>query len=68
MQSSRILSFFGVGAVLGVIALVSPVTRVLAQHEAQKLTERLLAAPKLKAEVGFSVTIFIPPGQLYDPL
>jgi len=68
MRSFRTLSCLGVGAALGVIALVSPLTSAYAQDEVQKLTRRLLAAPKLKAETGFSIEVLIPPGRLYDPL
>ncbi|MGE0680579.1 MAG: hypothetical protein AB7P69_06680 [Candidatus Binatia bacterium] len=39
-----------------------------AQEEAKQLTARLLAAPKLTAETGFSVKLLVPPGHLYDPL
>jgi hypothetical protein len=68
MPISRTLSCLGVVATFGVISLVSLMTSVHAEDEVQKLTKRLLAAPQLKAEAGFSVHILIPPGRLYDPL
>ena len=39
-----------------------------AADEAKNLTARLLAAPKLTAETGFSVKLLVSPGHLYDPL
>jgi len=41
---------------------------VFAEDEAENLTARLLAEPKLAAETGFSVKLLVPPGHLYDPL
>jgi hypothetical protein len=37
-------------------------------HEAQTVINTLLAPPTIKAEAGFSATLLIPPGELYDPL
>lgn len=39
-----------------------------AADEMKKLSSRLLSAPKLSAEAGFSAKLLVPPGQLYDPL
>ncbi len=39
-----------------------------AADEMKKLSSRLLSSPKLTAAAGFSVKLFVPPGQLYDPL
>jgi hypothetical protein len=37
-------------------------------HEAQAVIDRLLAPPTITAEPGFSATLLVPPGELYDPL
>jgi hypothetical protein len=37
-------------------------------HEAQTVVDRLLAPPTITAAPGFSATLLVPPGELYDPL
>jgi hypothetical protein len=37
-------------------------------HEAQSVIDALLEIPTIKAEPGFRAKMFIPPGELYDPL
>jgi hypothetical protein len=43
-------------------------SHAFAQEEIQALLDRLLARPTITAESGFSATLLVPPGQLYDPL
>ncbi len=38
------------------------------ETELERLTSRLLAAPALRTEPGFTARLLVPPGQLYDPL
>lgn len=38
-----------------------------AAEELNQLLARLLAVPTIKTEAGFSVSVLIPPGSLYDP-
>lgn len=37
-------------------------------NEATRVTQRLLAPPRLKPAPGFSARLIVPPGELYDPL
>lgn len=36
--------------------------------EAARVTQRLLAAPRITTVPGFSARLVVPPGELYDPL
>jgi hypothetical protein len=36
--------------------------------EAARVTQRLLAAPRIATAAGFSARLVVPPGELYDPL
>lgn len=38
------------------------------RQEAEAVIERLLALPKVEAAPGFTVSVLVPPGALYDPL
>ena len=39
-----------------------------AQDEVKKLTDRLLAAPTIHTEPGFTASVLVKPGHLYDPV
>lgn len=43
-------------------------TSAFAVEEVKGLLDRLMAAPTIEAEAGFSAEMFIPPGEFYDPL
>ena len=43
-------------------------SQAFAQQEIETLLDRLLASPTIKVESGFTATLLVPPGQLYDPL
>lgn len=45
-----------------------PVSAAGAGDEWQRLAARLLALPSIRAEAGFTATVLVPPGHLYDPL
>src|SRR5208283_3356186 len=40
----------------------------LAETEAQRVVNRLLAPPEIKTAPGFTAKVLVPPGELYDPL
>lgn len=52
-------------ACLGLSVMALPIA---AQDELDRVLERLMAAPNIEVEDGFTVRVLIPPGQLYDPL
>ena len=60
----RILSVFcSIGLVAG---MGTPLT--FAEDELKGLLDRLLATPEIQTESGFSASVLVPPGQLYDPV
>jgi len=54
------------------MALIAVVTGLASArplgHEAQSVIDALLEIPTIKAEPGFRAKMFIPPGELYDPI
>ncbi|MGH7963496.1 MAG: hypothetical protein ACRERD_17015, partial [Candidatus Binatia bacterium] len=46
-------------------AVASPVQ---AEEELKQLIDRLLAPPTIEAQAGFTATVLVAPGSLYDPL
>src|SRR5579859_7206752 len=59
---------------LSIIASLNLATLATTAHarplgkEAQAVINTILAPPTIKTEAGFSATLLIPPGELYDPL
>lgn len=60
------VSFLRLAGALLMSCLTAP--QASARDELQRLTDRLLAPPSITAEAGFTVTVLVPPGHLYDPL
>lgn len=54
--------------VLGLFLGGTFVAPALAEEELKRLTDRLLAPPTIQVESEFTARVFVPPGQLYDPL
>ena len=56
----------------GLLLASSTTSLVFAEDERKGeltgLLDRLLAAPAIQAEAGFSASVLVPPGQLYDPV
>ena len=44
------------------------VSPALAEEELKRLMDRLLAPPAIRVEAGFTASVLVPPGYLYDPL
>ncbi len=66
-----ILSAAGLAAFVAatLTSLASPsAAAAQSSTEAARVTQRLLAVPRIKAAPGYSARIVVPPGQLYDPL
>ena len=57
-------------SVIGSIVLLAGMGTPLAvaQDELKGLMERLLAKPTIQTESGFTASVLVPPGQLYDPV
>jgi hypothetical protein len=54
---------------LGIVLLACCETpSALAKDEIQKLTDRLLAVPTIRTEPGFTASVLVKPGHLYDPV
>src|SRR5437899_448530 len=57
------------GLIVAGLAIVACLgLRASAETEAEQVEKRLLAAPDIKAEPGFTAKVLVPPGDLYDPL
>ena len=41
---------------------------VFAKDEVKRLTDRLLAVPTIRTEPGFTASVLVKPGYLYDPV
>jgi hypothetical protein len=53
----------------GLVLLASVGSRLaFAKDELKGLVARLLAVPKIRAESGFTASVLVPPGNLYDPV
>jgi len=52
----------------GFLLVLACVSSALAEEELRQLTDRLLALPTLRVESGFTASVLVPPGHLYDPL
>src|SRR5438093_6438531 len=57
-------------AILGSLVLLASVGSQLAfaKDELEGLVAPLLAVPKIRAESGFTASVLVPPGNLYDPV
>ncbi len=58
--------FTAIWATILLVGLGTPL--VSAKDELKSLTDRLLASPTIHTESGFTASVLVPPGQLYDPL
>lgn len=56
---------FACGFLLGLMYVSSTSAE---ETEVQRLLKKLLAAPTIQTEAGFTAKLLVPPGQLYDPL
>lgn len=60
----KIVSIFWSGLLLA----GSATSLVFAEDELKGLLDRLLAAPAIQTEAGFTASLLVPPGKLYDPV
>jgi hypothetical protein len=65
LSTAALAAFVLVVLVIGVCRAADTAKR---GTEAERVIERLLGTPRIKAAPGFTARIVVPPGQLYDPL
>jgi len=64
-SSAALIAFVLAGLLIGVFAQAADAGHH--KTEAQRVIERLLATPRIKAAPGFTARIVVPPGEIYDP-